>query len=52
MLAVKDLVGAPVYIQPSISLRGVSASRYQGLNVLVTELEGSYKITEKIKSSA
>lgn len=42
----------PVYIPPSISLRGVSASRYQGLNVLVTELEGSYKITEKIKLSA
>ncbi|MDQ9093190.1 BamA/TamA family outer membrane protein [Pseudoalteromonas haloplanktis] len=42
----------PVYIPPSISLRGVSASRYQGLNVLVTEFEGSYKITDKIKLSA
>lgn len=48
----KDDRKLPVYIPPSISLRGVSASRYQGLNVLVTELEGSYKITEKIKLSA
>ncbi|TMN70997.1 glyceraldehyde-3-phosphate dehydrogenase [Pseudoalteromonas sp. S1727] len=48
----KDDRQLPVYIPPSISLRGVSASRYQGLNVLVTEFEGSYKITDKIKLSA
>ena len=42
----------PVYIPPSIHLRGVSASRYQGLNVIVSELEASYKITEKIKLNA
>jgi len=39
----------PVYIPPSISLRGVSATRYQGLDVFVTEAEASYKITHKIK---
>lgn len=42
----------PIYIPPSISLRGVSASRYQGLNVLVNEFEGSYKVTDKIKLNA
>ena len=39
----------PVYIPLSISLRGVSATRYQGLDVFVTEAEASYKITHKIK---
>lgn len=48
----KEDKSLPVYIPPSIRLRGVSASRYQGLNVLVSELEASYKITEKIKLNA
>ncbi len=39
----------PVYIPPSIRLRGVSATRYQGLDVFVTEAEASYKVTPKIK---
>lgn len=42
----------PVYIPPSISLRGVSATRYQGLNVLVSEVEATFKVTDKIKLNA
>ncbi|MEZ7276504.1 BamA/TamA family outer membrane protein [Pseudoalteromonas sp. 68 DY56-GL68] len=42
----------PVYIPPSINLRGVSATRYQGFDVLVTEAELSYKITKHIKLNA
>ncbi|WP_276319633.1 MULTISPECIES: BamA/TamA family outer membrane protein [unclassified Pseudoalteromonas] len=42
----------PVYIPPSINLRGVSATRYQGFDVIVTEAEFSYKITKHIKLNA
>ena len=45
----RDEKRLPVYIPPSIRLRGVSATRYQDLDVFVTEAEASYKITHKIK---
>ena len=49
---IDNLKDLPSYVPPSIDLRGVAAARYQGTDVVVTELEASYKINFRWKINA
>ena len=44
-----DVNSLPPYVPPYISLRGVAASRYQGVSVGVAEAQVDYKITPRWK---
>lgn len=51
-VSANDDVKLPSYVPPSVDLRGVPAIRYQGNNVVVSELEFIYKYNHRWKFNA